>query len=181
MCQIIPPSPCKPKGKSACVPDRKVEPHEIMDPEGRACNDEEAVFRHPGDDDVRLDAAPVVAKLGIGCGAHGPVHVACRHMIQKRQSSGSRHLELAERGLVDQHHLLTGRFVSGSHMLKPLGNPEGQPILRLHSRGGKPVGPFPPEFGSVNGPLSLEQVVVIPVRRRREPSVREGAAGGTVW
>ena len=126
---------------------------------GGTDNDEKFVLGQPADGHVALYGAATIAHLRVDHFPDGPIDLIGTEPVQKSQGARSFHLEFAERGLVDKHHIFPCVLVFGSHVFKPVGSLKGQVVFGFHTIGSKPIGPFPPVFGAVNCTLFLQQVI----------------------
>ena len=74
--------------------------------EGRACNDQEAVDLETRDGEVALDAAARVEHGGIDDAPRRLVDIVVAKILQEGDGPVTAHLDLAERGLIEQPRAL---------------------------------------------------------------------------
>ena len=121
-----------------------------------ARDDPERVLAQARNRDVGDDPAAAVAELRVDDASDGPVDPAVADAVEQRQCSRTAHLELAERGHVEDADPLADRGVLSPHMLEPRRRRESERALVSaasppRSSGLKVIRAFPAVLGPEDG------------------------------
>ncbi len=122
------------------------DPGDVVDSEGGAGDDVEALILDSRDGQVSFDSAALVAQLGVGEPSGRLVDVRRRQALQELEAARPGDLELAEGSLVDQGDGLADGPVFDPDRLEPAGLAEGGCFDRLNASRREPVGALPPEL-----------------------------------
>ena len=122
----------------------RLQPMEITHLRGAGGNNQKFFLPRPGYRQVRLDTTPFVEPLGIDRAVHGHINLIGTDLVQHCQGVPARHLKFGKRGLFEQRHAFSHRFVFSGPVLEPILSAITVFILRRGFAGRIPIRPLPP-------------------------------------